>query len=77
MSSTKSSPFQVMTADDPLQRWLTDRGLEKYWQTLVDNDVGFDLVADLNEADLRQLGLSLGDRKRFLKAVTGAAIIRC
>ena len=32
-----------------------------------------DLLRDLTDADLRELGLNLGDRKRLLKAIAGLA----
>lgn len=57
-----------MSSNNPLQAWLTSVGLERHWQVLVDNDVDLELVTELGNDDLRELGLSLGDRKRFLRA---------
>jgi len=56
-----------MPTTSPLQAWLNGLGLDKHLQILLDNDVALDLVAELSDADLRELGFSLGDRKRFLK----------
>jgi len=43
-------------------------GLESYERTFSESGVNLDVIPDLTEADLKELGLSLGDRKRFLKA---------
>ena len=51
-----------------LSSWLDANGLAKHADTLVENDIDLDVVAELTDADLRDLGLSLGDRKRFLAA---------
>lgn len=49
--------------------WLDQHGLGKYAQVLLDNDVDFDVLAEVTEDDLNDFGLSFGDRKRFLKLV--------
>ncbi|OCP19692.1 MULTISPECIES: adenylate/guanylate cyclase domain-containing protein [unclassified Ensifer] len=54
--------------------WLTSIRLERYRQTFLENGIDLDVVDDLTDADLRELGLSLGDRKRFLRAA--AAVVR-
>jgi class 3 adenylate cyclase/tetratricopeptide (TPR) repeat protein len=50
--------------------WLTSIGLERYWKQFAESAVDFDVLADLSENDLKELGVSLGDRKRLLRAVT-------
>ena len=57
-----------MTNPD-ISTWLTEMGLENQIQAFADNRIDFDVLPDLNEADLRELGLPLGDRKRLLKAI--------
>lgn len=49
--------------------WLEQNGLGMYVESFASNDVTFDVFSELDDADLRELGLSLGHRKRFLKAV--------
>ena len=50
--------------------WLEAHGMAKYAAEFVAQDVSVDLLPDLLDADLRELGVaSLGDRKRLLKAV--------
>lgn len=52
-----------------LNRWLDENNLGKYKKAFDDNDVSFDLLDKLTEEDLRELSVSLGDRKRFFQAV--------
>jgi class 3 adenylate cyclase/tetratricopeptide (TPR) repeat protein len=53
-----------------IQTWLEKNGLGKYAAEFIAQDVTPDLLPELSDADLRELGLaSLGDRKRLLKAV--------
>ncbi len=52
-----------------LRGWLDSIGLGKYADAFVKNDLGLDVVAELSESDLKDLGLSMGDRKRLLKAM--------
>jgi class 3 adenylate cyclase len=49
--------------------WLRDLGLARYEQTFRDNDIETDVLAELTEADLEKLGVSLGHRKKLLKAM--------
>ena len=51
-------------------QWLAEIGLESYAASFEENEVDFSVVATLNEVDLRELGLSLGARKKFMLAVT-------
>ena len=49
--------------------WLTELDLEVHIGLFVDNRIDFDVLPDLSEEDLRELGLPLGDRKRLMKAI--------
>ncbi|HWK44622.1 MAG TPA: adenylate/guanylate cyclase domain-containing protein [Stellaceae bacterium] len=55
--------------------WLDAIGMAKYAGILRDNDVDLDTLPDLTDADLRDLGISLGDRKRLLRAAAGLRTI--
>ncbi|SLN69294.1 adenylate/guanylate cyclase domain-containing protein [Oceanibacterium hippocampi] len=55
--------------DDGLRAWLQDLGLAKYADIFADNDVGLDVLGYLTEDHLRELGVSLGNRLRLLKAI--------
>jgi len=52
-----------------LEQWLGQHGLQKYKEVFADNDVGFDVLPHLTEEHLKELGVSLGDRLRLLKAL--------
>jgi class 3 adenylate cyclase len=48
--------------------WLRQLGLERYEQAFRDNAVDFDILSELVETDLEELGVLLGDRKKLLEA---------
>lgn len=54
---------------DALRCWLQGVGLEQLADTLAANDIDLDLLPDLSDQDLKELGLSLGHRRRLLRAV--------
>jgi class 3 adenylate cyclase len=54
-------------------RWLADQGLGRHAETFASNGIAGDVLLDLTDADLRELGLNLGDRKRLLKAIAALA----
>jgi class 3 adenylate cyclase/predicted ATPase len=49
--------------------WLRGLGLEQYETAFREAEVGSDILSDLTDADLVELGVSLGNRKRLLKAI--------
>src|SRR5579862_401084 len=57
-----------MGEDVALTRWLEGHGLAACAEILAANDVGLDVLPDLSDADLAGIGLSLGMRRRLLKA---------
>ena len=54
-------------------RWLEGLGLGRYAEAFAAHDIDLDIVAELSEPDLERLGVSLGDRKRLLRAIAGLA----
>ncbi len=54
---------------DNVGEWLLQLGLGKYAEAFAENDVEFEVLSELSDDDLGQLGLSLGHRRKFLKAV--------
>ena len=75
MSSNRSADGPGRSAaSEEILLWLTALGLEKYADAFLAQDISPDLLPDLSDADLRELGvLSLGDRKRLLKAAARIA----
>jgi class 3 adenylate cyclase len=53
--------------------WLRGLGLGRYERAFRDAEVTLEVLPELTEADLRELGLPLGPRKAVLKAVRGLA----
>ncbi len=51
--------------------WLRQLGLERYEQTFRDNGVEPRVLPELTDADLKELGLTLGHRRLLLKAIRG------
>ena len=49
--------------------WLRSLGLGRYEVAFSDNSIDADVLPDLTDGDLAQLGVNLGDRKRLLKAI--------
>ena len=49
--------------------WLHGLGLERYAQAFQDAEVTPEVLPELTDADLRELGLPLGPRKMVLKAI--------
>jgi class 3 adenylate cyclase len=54
---------------ETLADWLTTVGLPQYQQLFEQNRIGPDIVTDLTNQDLQDLGIPFGDRKRLLKAI--------
>src|SRR5580692_4204672 len=53
--------------------WLRDLGLQQYDALFRENDIDAEVLSDLTDADLEKIGVSLGHRKRLLKAVAALA----
>ena len=54
--------------------WLRGIGLEQYAQTFRDNAIDADVLRDLTDEHLRELGLPLGARLKLLRAVAALGI---
>src|SRR5271169_6252043 len=52
-----------------IEDWLSQLGLSKYMEAFVQNDVDLRALLHVTEADLRELGVSLGHRKIILAAI--------
>jgi SAM domain (Sterile alpha motif) len=51
--------------------WLRSLGLEQYEAPFRENDIDAEVLGDLTDADFEKLGVTLGHRKRLLKAIAG------
>jgi len=52
-----------------LKQWLEDNGLGQYADLFLQHRIDLDVIPDLTDQDLAELGLALGDRKRLQRAV--------
>ena len=52
-----------------IEDWLNGLGLGKYCKIFAENDVDLRALPHLNDADLQELGVSLGHRKVMLAAI--------
>ena len=52
-----------------VSRWLAEQGLGHHAEVFAQNGIAGDILRELTDADLKELGLNLGDRKRLLKAI--------
>jgi hypothetical protein len=53
--------------------WLRGLGLQQYEALFRENDIDAEVLRDLTDGDLEKIGVSLGHRKRLLKAVAALA----
>jgi hypothetical protein len=54
-----------------LREWLEARGLGRYADALLAQDIELDILPQLTDADLTAAGLPIGARKRLLQAIEG------
>ena len=52
-----------------LEEWLRANGCGGYIEAFRENGITADLLTELTDADLRELGLTMGDRKRVMRAI--------
>merc|ERR1719233_2863854 len=65
-------PVEQWSVEDTV-RWLSDVNLEQYCNAFKENDIDGQNLVELNEADLRDLGIrSLGHRKSFMRHLAEA-----
>ena len=58
------------TATKEISDWLENLGMSEYAQRFAENDIDLSVLPDLTDQDLRELGLSMGHRRRLLRAIS-------
>jgi SAM domain (Sterile alpha motif) len=53
--------------------WLKTLGLSEYAERLAESDIDTSVLPDLTEQDLKELGVSLGHRRKMLRAIAELA----
>ena len=61
---------------EELRIWLEAHELASLNGMFAENDVDLEVLPELTEADLKELGLSLGQRRRLMKALRQTAAHR-
>jgi class 3 adenylate cyclase/tetratricopeptide (TPR) repeat protein len=56
-----------------LRGWLRAQNLELLAETFEANDIDVDILSELTDGDLEKLGVSIGNRRRLLKAIAEGA----
>lgn len=67
ISPPKPSPSSIA-------EWLESVGLAQYAQAFIENDIDVAVLGELTDTDLESLGVSLGHRRKLLKAIAEAAL---
>jgi class 3 adenylate cyclase len=49
--------------------WLKQLGMSEYARRFVENDIDFAVLRDLTDQDLKEIGVSLGHRRKLLRAI--------
>jgi predicted ATPase/class 3 adenylate cyclase len=52
-----------------VEDWLASLGMSEYAQRFADNDVDASVLRDLTDQDLKEIGVSLGHRRKMLRAI--------
>jgi hypothetical protein len=55
---------------ETIDEWLAEVGLPQYTHAFAENDIDLAVLPDLSEQDLEKLGVSMGHRKKLLKAIS-------
>ncbi|RZL96692.1 MAG: hypothetical protein EOP82_00225 [Variovorax sp.] len=55
-----------------VENWLQGLGLGDYAQAFAEQEIAFDLLLELGDDDLKEIGVAaLGHRKRMLRSIAG------
>ena len=53
--------------------WLEKLGMSEYAERFAENDIDISVLRDLTDQDLKELGVSLGHRRKMLRAIAELA----
>src|ERR1700722_6556726 len=72
-ATERISRHEMWSAAMNIRVWLRSLGLGRYEKKFRENRIDFDVLADLTEGDLEELGAPVGDRRRLLRAIAELA----
>ena len=55
-----------------IAHWLEELGMSEYAQRFAENGIDVSVLADLTDQDLKEIGVSLGHRRKMLAAIARA-----
>jgi class 3 adenylate cyclase/predicted ATPase len=58
----------------PIADWLKELGLSEYAQRFAENDVDISVLRHLTDQDLKDIGVSLGHRRKMLAAIAALSV---
>jgi class 3 adenylate cyclase len=68
--------IRLMAAMQQIADWLKTLGMSEYTERFAESDIDTSVLRDLTDQDLKELGVSLGHRRKMLRAIaelTGVA----
>eukprot|EP00899_Mesostigma_viride_P016700 jgi/Mesvir1/25030/Mv16969-RA.1 len=65
----KSGAQKAPKADKEVEQLLVSLGLEKYLSLFVDEEIDMDALEQLEDEDLKELGVPMGPRRKLLSAI--------
>jgi hypothetical protein len=54
--------------------WLQNLGMSEYARRFIENDIDVSVLSHLTDQDLKELGVSLGHRRKILAAIAELAL---
>ena len=52
-----------------IAEWLEELGMSEYGERFVENDIDVEVLGDLTDADFDRLGVSIGHRRKMMRAI--------
>jgi len=65
---------RVRMAEMDVADWLRTLGLEQYAPLFRQNEIDYEVLPELSDADLERLGVPIGHRKRLLRAISALSV---
>jgi class 3 adenylate cyclase len=59
----------LVAAMQQIADWLKELGMSEYAESFADNDIDISVLRELTDQDLKDLGVSLGHRRKMLRAI--------
>ena len=63
--------MQTVAATPQIADWLEELGMSEYTERFAENDIDTSVLGHLTDQDLKDLGVSLGHRRKILAAIAG------